>query len=698
MNDRFQVNREFVSASFSNIKKCEFVGIFAGIFLYEAGRSELMKSALVQLFATILLVSIGLPPAAAHDPKIHTSRENGRAMPLPKSDDMFHFIIYGDRTGGTPEGIEVLEEAVTDTNLLDPDLVMTVGDLVQGYNEPPQWMEQMREFRGVMSKLAMPWFPVAGNHDIYWRPGSGSEPAPPQEHEDNYEKHFGPLWYWFEHKGSGFLVLYTDEGPSPKKFAGPENVQMSDTQLAWLKAALGEMNALDNVFVFLHHPRWIGGGYEGSNWDAVHTSLVEAGNVRAVFAGHIHRLRYDGVKDGIGYYALATTGGAMPGDYPEIGYVHHMNLVTVRKKDFSVAILPVGAVIDPTIYTPDRLQDLDAVRNLPLSLASDPILIQSDGKAVGAYKLKATNPAKAAVELTVSPSDSERGWLVLPDHQHLTIAPGESAEVAFTYAFTGASEALSAVPHLKIDTDYLDGNARITLPGRTKKLEVDLAPVSEDFFTTDAHQTLSLGGESSALRVNSAAFDLPDGAFTIECWAYPEGEMENVALLSKTEGSDYGIHVQNGMPQFMVYLDGKYRQAVSAEVLPAGQWSHVAGVFDGESVSLFLNGRRVAHSEASGERKRNDKPFFIGADPDGNGKPTRSFAGRIDNVRLSKNARYTEETFEPEKSEFKPDDTTVLLFDCDRAVSSFVPGQSAIGTVSGLLVGKKAQLVDGMVD
>src|SRR5690606_33810804 len=83
-------------------------------------------------------------------------------VPLPKGDDVFHFVIFGDRTGGPAEGIRVLEQAVADTNLLDPDLVMTVGDLINGYNERLQWMEQMEEYRGAMSRLDMPWFPVAG--------------------------------------------------------------------------------------------------------------------------------------------------------------------------------------------------------------------------------------------------------------------------------------------------------------------------------------------------------------------------------------------------------------------------------------------------------------------------------------------------------------------------------------------------------
>ena len=53
-----------------------------------------------------------------------------------------------------------------DVNLLDPDLVMTVGDLVQGYTDTATWLGQMREYKGIMSRLTMPWFPVAGNHDV----------------------------------------------------------------------------------------------------------------------------------------------------------------------------------------------------------------------------------------------------------------------------------------------------------------------------------------------------------------------------------------------------------------------------------------------------------------------------------------------------------------------------------------------------
>ena len=92
---------------------------------------------------TIVLALLLLPAAFAQH--VHTPRKNARLLPLPKEKDVWHFLIYGDRTGGPSEGIAVLSQAVDEVNLIEPDLVMTVGDLIQGYNRTPQWLVQMAD-------------------------------------------------------------------------------------------------------------------------------------------------------------------------------------------------------------------------------------------------------------------------------------------------------------------------------------------------------------------------------------------------------------------------------------------------------------------------------------------------------------------------------------------------------------------------
>ncbi len=95
----------------------------------------------------------------------------------------------------------------------------------------------------------------------------------------------------------------------------------------------------------------------------------------------------------------------------------------------------------------------------------------------------------------------------------------------------------------------------------------------------------------AAVRIDSAEFDLPDGPFTIECWVNPSKSAGMRGLLAKTEVSEYAIFVDEGVPQFDVHLDGRYVSAKASDVLPLNQWTHVAGVFDGKTVQIYVNGK-----------------------------------------------------------------------------------------------------------
>ncbi|SMP66969.1 Calcineurin-like phosphoesterase [Neorhodopirellula lusitana] len=624
-----------------------------------------------------------------HAEKPFTTRSVSRVLPLATEEDAFHFVIYGDRTSGVPAGLKVLEQAVVDTNLLDPDLVMTVGDLVQGYNESPKWMTEMTEYRDIMEKLKMRWFPVAGNHDVYWR---GKGEAPQGQHESNYEEHFGPLWYSFEHKNSGFIVLYSDEGDpvtNEKSFSEGRLQKMSDEQLKFLQQSLELHKDLDHVFVFLHHPRWIGGGYAGGNWDVVHGMLRDAGNVSAVFAGHIHHMRFDGPKDGIAYYALAATGGNLSADIPDAGYLHHLNIVTVRPESVTVAALPVGAVIDPTDFTPEFLAEVDGARKVRPKQVSNDVQLDVDGNGSGVVVYELTNTAPRSIDMTVSFDPASRDWLTSLDHDHFTIESGETKKLEIALSRAANPKSKLTVPRLVFEKEYLGESARISLPPTSMPVSLKLGAVPADYFQATENRCLNVRDGSSALLVRSADLKLPNGPFTLEAWVNPSQVAGDQGIVAKMHSSEFAFFMKEGVPQFSVHLGKRYVSSRSSNVLPTNRWSHLAGVYDGNEVRLYVDGKLVASKPGSGKRTVNRLPLYVGADPGKAGEPTRPFIGKIDEVKISKGELY-QANFTPARRS-SPSDDTVMLLHFDRKLGPFVLDHSS-SALKGTL-GANAELV-----
>jgi hypothetical protein len=115
--------------------------------------------------------------------------------------DEFQFAIVSDRTGSHRE--KVFSRAVEQLNLMQPEFVLSVGDLIEGYStDREKVLAQWKEFQTFTSKLQMPFFYVPGNHDV-------TNP----DQEGIWQEKFGRRYYHFGYKGVLFLVLNSDDPP-----------------------------------------------------------------------------------------------------------------------------------------------------------------------------------------------------------------------------------------------------------------------------------------------------------------------------------------------------------------------------------------------------------------------------------------------------------------------------------------------------
>ncbi|MBN8849878.1 MULTISPECIES: metallophosphoesterase [unclassified Sphingomonas] len=289
------------------------------------------------------------------------------AKPFLDAADGFRFAIVSDRTGGARPG--VFERAIDELNLLRPEFVISVGDLVEGYRKDPAVLAgQWREFDDMIARLDMRFFRVAGNHDL-------SNDAMLAD----WRKRAGNPYYSFVYKGVLFLVFDTDDPPvssrdilsrlfpEPGKAAEMEQLLESDPRRAdalvsaqieklkmpadevipagisekqanWARQTLAAHRDARWTMIFMHKPAWLYRN-DGNHFPTIQSAL--AGRRYTVFAGHEHYYQHE-VIDGHDYFRLGTTGGEWMRKGP--GSVDHIAWVTVDKSGAHVANIRVDGV------------------------------------------------------------------------------------------------------------------------------------------------------------------------------------------------------------------------------------------------------------------------------------------------------------------------------------------------------------------
>ena len=291
-----------------------------------------MRSQTAAITTTCILLSLvactgGPVPDDARDHYLASHDIPRTDRPFANDPDNFQFAILGDRTGGHRPG--VFRHATERLNQLQPEFVVGVGDLIEGYKEDEaELAAEWDEFDAIVEQLDMPFFYTVGNHDI------GNEVM-----RRIWLERYGSEYYHFVYRDVLFLSLSTEDPPvllpeetlrrqawledmmrkdpdhvrellrkrsaetggKPPKLPGA--VAISDAQVQWVAKVLADNPDVRWTIVLMHKPAWI---YDHPGFQEIEALL--AGRSHTVIAGHEHYYNYSR-RGGVDYITMATTGG-----------------------------------------------------------------------------------------------------------------------------------------------------------------------------------------------------------------------------------------------------------------------------------------------------------------------------------------------------------------------------------------------------
>jgi hypothetical protein len=149
------------------------------------------------------------------------------------------------------------------------------------------------------------------------------------------------------------------------------------------------------------------------------------------------------------------------------------------------------------------------------------------------------------------------------------------------------------------------------------------------------NQAFSLTGAPGSFVEVPADPSLMLNTFTLDAWISQTalgGRIIDKALANGREG--YMMDVAGS--QLRLFMSGE--QILSSGPLPAGMFTHVAALYDGANMAVYINGALSAES-AAGALTPSTVPLHIGADSNGGSQ----FVGMIDEPRVFNRALTADE-------------------------------------------------------
>lgn len=204
---------------------------------------------------------------------------------------------------------------------------------------------------------------------------------------------------------------------------------------------------------------------------------------------------------------------------------------------------------------------------------------------------------------------------------------------SYTYTFTQTAD-LSAYQNYSIKTyTGLSGDVVATNDTLVKTVSN---------FAAGTNFGVNFDGLDDKITIANAPALNPTTAITVEAWINAAAWKNSIAdgsILAKDINSPNRGYVlrcgNNGSVEFMIADNGSWKSAASPSTMLTNRWYHIAGVFDGSNVMLYINGELIAYTPAS-TIDVSPTDIYIGEDPTWSG---RTFNGTVDEVRIWNIAR-----------------------------------------------------------
>ena len=171
-------------------------------------------------------------------------------------------------------------------------------------------------------------------------------------------------------------------------------------------------------------------------------------------------------------------------------------------------------------------------------------------------------------------------------------------------------------------------------------------------------------GDYMRIPITAALSDFQE--VTIEFWYYQISRGEEFIVATEYFSTGWGFHNEN--PNVMQWRveGGPYSLGGSTYPIPYNQWMHVAGVYDGSELRLYVDGNLIASEAFSGpiSDSRNED-IVVNRHVWASGSSSR-LTGYLDELRISGVARYSD-NFTPPAFDFSSDDQTLGLWHFDSS-------------------------------